>query len=52
MQMKQIHASDFSEGYGEIITAAILWGLAGIFAKRLSGCLSRILFFTGSHWLS
>jgi drug/metabolite transporter (DMT)-like permease len=46
MQMKHIHASDFSEGYGEIITAAILWGLAGIFAKKIIGMsVQNIIFY-------
>jgi drug/metabolite transporter (DMT)-like permease len=46
MQMKQIHARDFSEGYGEIITAAILWGLAGIFAKKIIGMsVQNIIFY-------
>ncbi len=44
--MKQIHASDFSEGYGEIIAAAILWGLAGIFAKKIVGMsVQNIIFY-------
>jgi drug/metabolite transporter (DMT)-like permease len=46
MQMKQIHARGLSEGYGEIITAAILWGLAGIFAKKIVGMsVQNIIFY-------
>ncbi len=44
--MKQIHARRFSEGYSEIITAAILWGLAGIFAKKIIGMsVQNIIFY-------
>lgn len=44
--MKQIHARGFSEGYSEIITAAILWGLAGIFAKKIIGMsVQNIIFY-------
>lgn len=46
MQMKQIRARGFSKGYGEIIAAAILWGLAGIFAKKIVGMsVQNIIFY-------
>ncbi|MCX9009774.1 MAG: DMT family transporter [Candidatus Methanoperedens sp.] len=43
--MKQIPARSFFEGYGEIITASILWGLAGIFAKKIVGMSAQSIIF-------
>jgi len=43
--MKQIPARNFFEGYGEIIIASILWGLAGIFAKKIAGMPAQSIIF-------
>src|SRR5574341_184816 len=43
--MKQIQARNSFEGCGEIITASILWGLAGIFAKKIIGMPAQSIIF-------
>lgn len=43
--MKQTHAHKFFEGYGEIITACVLWGTAGIFATKVVGMPAQSIIF-------
>lgn len=43
--MKQIPARNFFEGYWEIIIASVLWGLAGIFAKKIAGMSAQSIIF-------
>lgn len=43
--MKQNPPRSSFEGYGEIITASVLWGLAGIFAKKIAGMSAQSIIF-------
>ncbi len=43
--MKFTRVKDLFEGYGEIITASVLWGTAGILAKMISGMTAQSIIF-------
>jgi drug/metabolite transporter (DMT)-like permease len=43
--MKLTQMRGIFEGYGEIITASVLWGTAGIFAKMISGMSAQSIIF-------
>lgn len=43
--MKLTQMRGIFEGYGEIITASVFWGTAGIFAKMISGMSAQSIIF-------